>query len=159
MYDQLEQYCIDNRDKFYRLAYSYVRNQEDALDIVSESILKALTNKKKIKDKEAVKTWLYRIIVNTSLDFLRKEKKDLQIIKDKEAAETWGFDEYLNIDLQNAMDILPDSHRIIIILRFFEDMKIENIALLLDENVNTIKSRLYSSLKKLRIQMDEESYI
>ncbi len=65
------------------------------------------------------------------------------------------FDEYENIDLNNALDELPGDCRSIVILRFFEDLKIEEIAQILGENVNTVKTRLYKSLNKLRIEMND----
>jgi RNA polymerase sigma-70 factor (ECF subfamily) len=61
---------LQNKDSFYRLAYSYVRNQEDALDIVQDSIHKALKNQHQLKNAYTVKSWFYRIVVTTSLDFL-----------------------------------------------------------------------------------------
>ena len=51
------------------------------------------------------------------------------------------------------MDKLPEKYKTVVILRYFEDMKIEEIAEVLDENINTIKTRLYSAIKKLNIQM------
>jgi RNA polymerase sigma-70 factor (ECF subfamily) len=64
-------------------------------------------------------------------------------------------DEYENFDLQRALDNLPDNCHTIIILRYFEDFKIEEIAEILNENTNTVKTRLYKSLKMLRIKMND----
>ena len=58
----------------YRLAYSYVKNADDALDILQESIYKAISSIESLKDSSYIKTWFYKIIVNTSLDFLEKER-------------------------------------------------------------------------------------
>lgn len=60
-----------------------------------------------------------------------------------------------DIDIQKALDNLPVQYRSVVVLRFFEDLKIEEIAAILAENVNTIKTRLYKSLKMLRIQMND----
>ena len=64
-------------------------------------------------------------------------------------------DKYEELDLKKALNRLEPENRTVIILRYFEDMKIEDIALVVDENVNTVKTRLYRSLKKLRIQLDD----
>lgn len=64
-------------------------------------------------------------------------------------------DEYTNMDLKKAIESLPNSYRAIIMLRFFEDMKIDEIANVLEENVNTIKTRLYKALKLLKIELEE----
>lgn len=64
-------------------------------------------------------------------------------------------DNYKDLDLQKALDNLPPNYRSIIVLRYFEDLKIEEIADILELNVNTVKTRLYSALKKLRLNMEE----
>ncbi|ETJ29097.1 RNA polymerase sigma factor SigV, partial [human gut metagenome] len=61
--------------------------------------------------------------------------------------------------LQKALDNLPSNYRTIIILRYFEDLKIDEIAEILNENINTIKSRLYKSLKILRIKMNDSEEV
>lgn len=153
--------CItDHKDDFYRLAYSYVKNQEDALDIVQESIKKALTSLNKMKDPNSMKSWFYKIVVRTAIDFLRKQKK-LTLADD----ETIDFlskgkeDIYKDIDLHKALDKLPIPYKTVIILRFFEDLKLEEIGEILEENINTVKTRLYKGLKLLRITITEEELI
>lgn len=64
-------------------------------------------------------------------------------------------DDYENFDLQIALDTLPERYRIVVTLRYFEDLKIEEIAEILNENTNTIKTRLYKSLQMLRIEMND----
>ena len=63
-------------------------------------------------------------------------------------------DKYENVDLQKAIDSLEKEDRIVIVLRYYEDMKLEDIAVILDENLSTVKSRLYRSMRKLRLQME-----
>ncbi len=159
MENYLENYILENKEKFYRLAFSYVRNKDDALDIVSESILKAFKNQPNLKDQTSIKTWFYRIIVNTALDFLRKNKKIVAISEEDLENENGIEDTYTDMDLHDALNHLPDQYRTIIILRFFEDMKIEEIAIILKENANTIKTRLYKGLKKLRLELEEDSAV
>lgn len=153
---QLEIYIVNNKELFYRLAYSYVKNIDDALDVVQESIYKAFSSIDSLKNFDYIKTWFYRIIVNVSLDFLRKRKRE--IATDEEFLlnnEIGTADNYANIDLEKALEALPENYRSIIVLRFFEDLKLEEIAEILDENVNTVKTRLYKGLKILRISMDD----
>lgn len=66
----------------------------------------------------------------------------------------------MNIDLMQALDSLPAQDKAVVILRFFEDKKLEEIADILEENVNTVKSRLYRSMKKLRntLAADSDEY-
>lgn len=153
MSSTLKKYILDNQEMFYRLAYSYVRNQQDALDIVQESICKAIRYEKDLKDQAAMKTWFCRIILNTAIDLYRKDKK-VVYFNDQDIIDSASEQEYQDFDLQNALDDLPEKYKTVIILRFFEDMKIEEVAKVLDENVNSVKTRLYTALKKLRITLD-----
>mgnify|MGYP000730157544 FL=1 len=143
---------IDQYERFYRLAYSYVHNEADALDVVQESACKAIIQCKKLKDTTKLLPWLCRIVVNTSLDLLRNQIKEQPA---EELPEAAAEDKYEELDLKKALNRLEPENRTVIILRYFEDMKIEDIALVVDENVNTVKTRLYRSLKKLRIQLDD----
>ena len=148
---QTEKILIDQYERFYRLAYSYVHNEADALDVVQESACKAITQCKNLKDTEKLLPWLCRIVVNTSLDLPRSQVKEQPT---EELPETATVDKYEEFDLKEALNRLEPKNCTIIILRYFEDMKIEDIALVVDENVNTVKARLYRSLKKLRVQLD-----
>lgn len=153
---QIADYVINNKDMHYRLAYSYVKNVDDALDIVQESIYKAFSSINSLENPSYIKTWFYRIIVNTSLDFLRKQKK--LVVVDEEAISSYDSgseDIYENIDLQKSMEDLPHNYRSVIVLRYFEDLTIKEVAEILGENVNTIKTRLYKSLEMLRIKMED----
>ncbi|MZQ81487.1 sigma-70 family RNA polymerase sigma factor [Paenibacillus sp. 5J-6] len=151
--------CItEHKEHVYRLAYSYVKNQEDALDIVQEAIHKAFASAESLKSTASMKSWFYRIVVNTSLDFLRKHKK-LQVVDETmlEAMDSGSEDVYANMDLEIALEELPTMYRSVITLRFFEDLKIDEIAEVLNENISTIKTRLYQALRLLRIRMTEEN--
>ena len=152
---KVEKYIIDNKDSFYRIAYSYTKNEEDALDVVQEAMYKALYSVENIKEVNYIKTWFYKILVRTSIDFIRKNRKynnmtDIDLID-----ETGEDDKYTDLDLRRALEELPIEYKSIIILRFFEDLKIEEVAIILDENVNTVKTRLYTALKKLKLKIEE----
>lgn len=77
LYDRIVAYIVENQEKFYRLAYSYVRNQEDALDIVQNAVCKALEHYETLKNEDAVRTWFYRIVVNESMAFLKKNRREI----------------------------------------------------------------------------------
>jgi len=154
--EQITDYIIKNKERHYRLAYSYVKNNDDALEVVQESIYKAISTMDSLKTPDYLNTWFYRIIVNTAIDLLRKRKK--VVVMDDETLSHYDLstvDHYADIDLHKALEDLPIQYRSIIVLRFFEDLKIEEIATVLDENVNTVKTRLYKALRMLRVQMDD----
>ena len=153
----IENYTIENKEKLYRIAFSYTKNKEDALDIVQESVLKALKSANTLKTPQYIKTWYYKILTRTAIDYIRKNKKYV-INNDLDLDDSISYDTYENIDLQKALDELPEKYKTIVILRYFEDMKISEIAQVLDENTNTIKTRLYKALDKLKLKLrdDEE---
>jgi RNA polymerase sigma-70 factor (ECF subfamily) len=152
----VENFLIENREAYYRLAYSYVHNKDDALDIVQDAICKALGYSKSLNDPTAIKSWFYRIVVNTSLDFIRKNKRLVYVEdEDLEVLGPSKSDQYEDFDLQQALEKLPTMSKTIITLRFFEDMTFEEIAQILDQNINTVKTRFYTSIRKLRIELDD----
>lgn len=156
-YDKMAEFILENKDSYYRLAYSYVRNSEDAMDIVQEAIVRAFSSRKTLKEADYIKSWFYRIVINTALDFLRKNRKYTYLEEEQwEDFSTGPGDPYQDVDLHKALERLSPQNRTIIILRFFEDMKLSEIARVLGENENTVKTRLYSTLKKLRLELEED---
>lgn len=152
---KVEKYLIENREYYYRLAYSYVKNEADSLDIIQESIIKTLTSIESLKEIEKVKSWFYKIVIRTSIDYIRKNKKYNDMVDISEIINNGKSDQYKDLDLYKALDELDETYKTIIILRYFEDMKINDIADILDENPNTVKTRLYAGLKKLKIDIGE----
>ena len=63
-------------------------------------------------------------------------------------------DTYENVDLKKAMESLEKEDRAVVVLRYYEDMKLEDIAKVLNENLSTVKSRLYRSMRKLKLQLE-----
>lgn len=147
----IEQIILEKYDQYYRLAYSYVHNEADACDIVQNGAYKALRSSNTLQNPEYAQTWIYRIMLNECFRYLKQPKFFSYDSMEKENGTVLGYteDSYENVDLQRALDALPDKEKAVVILKFFEDKKLEEIADILDENVNTIKSRLYRSIKKL----------
>jgi RNA polymerase sigma-70 factor, ECF subfamily len=155
-HDVVTGFIVDNRDSVYRLAYSCVRNKEDALDIVQDSICKALSSIKSLNDPALVRPWFYRIVVNTALDHIRRRKKHLYVEADR--LEDWSpgsDDKYQDFDLREAIENLSTVNRTIIVLRYYEGLKLDEVASIMGENISTIKTRLYASLRKLRVELAE----
>lgn len=153
---QVERFLIENQNAHYRLAYSYVKNKENALDIIQESIYKALQSIDRLDEIKYLKTWFYRILVNTSIDFIRKHQR--MTVMDDEILDGYlpkTEDEQTDMDLLDALNSLTAKEKSLIILRFFEDLKIDEVAAVLEENVNTTKTKLYRTLKKLRLEIGE----
>ena len=152
---ETEQILTENYERYYRLAYSYMRNEDDALDVVQESAYRAIKDCKGVRNKDYLSTWIYRIVVNTSLDMLRRKKKENIT---EELPEIPVEDQYQDLELRTVLNQLDDKSRTIILLRYFEDLKLEDIADIVGDNLNTVKARLYRSLKKLRLNLEAEHY-
>ena len=150
MDEEIKALLLNNYESYYRLAYSYVRNQEDAMDIVQESAYRAIKNSSSVRQAEYAATWVYRVVINTALDFIRKNRKETVGIEDVDSAHE---DRYMDFDVWDSLEKLDEKDRTIIILRYFEDRKLEDIARIINENVNTVKTRLYRALKKLKIEL------
>lgn len=156
LYDKIVEYIIENQNKFYRLAFSYLRNQEDALDVVQNAVCKALEHYESLRNEQAVRTWFYRILVNESLLFLR-EKKKLPLAAAHENPELpyeeKGFE--LPYDFSSSLSCLDEDVQTIIRLRFFEELSLKEIAAVTDMNLNTVKAKLYRGLKLLKVTIQE----
>ena len=152
---ETEQILTENYERYYRLAYSYMRNENDALDVVQESAYRAIRDCRKVRNKDYLSTWIYRIVVNTALDMLRRKKKETTT---EELPEIPVEDQYRDLELRTVLNQLDDKSRTIILLRYFEDLKLEDIADIVGDNLNTVKARLYRSLKKLRLNLEAEHY-
>lgn len=139
----------------YLLAYSYTKNEQDALDIVQDSIQKGWLALEKLTKQEQMKSWFYTILVRTAIDFLRKHKR-VDLIGDDALMQFCEQDTYANLDLQQALHHLPIQLREVVVLRYFEDLKIEDIAHILAIPLSTAKSRLYKALKLLKIELETE---
>lgn len=151
---KIEEILCEKYNSYYRMAYSYTKNEEDAADIVQEGAYKAMRYSDSLKNIEYAETWIYRIMVNEIFRLLGNKKEvSIEMV---EITEPSTEDVYEDIDLQNAIETMNPQDRAVIQLRFFEDMPLDEIARVLDENVSTIKSRLYRGLKKLRLELSEE---
>jgi len=156
IYDLTVAYILDNQEKFYRLAYSYVRNQDAAMDVVQNAIIKGLEKCYDLKNPAALKTWFYRIVVNEALQYLREYKKEL-ISADEKIPETVYIEPAYEKDrsVYEQVQRLPEPMKTIVVLHFYEDLTLKQIAEITKTNLNTVKTRLYSALRKLEKNMKE----
>lgn len=152
----VEEIILEQYNQYYRLAHSYVHNEADAEDIVQNGAYKALRSSKTLRNPEYAKTWIYRIMLNEIFSFLKQPKTEsYEYMQEELGVEAKHVeDAYTDFDLQRALDSLPEQDKAIVVMKFFEDKKLEEIADILNENLSTVKSRLYRSMKKLRIIME-----
>ena len=145
--------CLQQQyQSLYYTAYQYVRNEQDAMDIVQESAYKAMKYGHHLRESQYVGTWLHQIVRNEAVSFIRKNKHVSLPLYEVDGEQVAC---YVDVDLQCAIKQLNPGERLLILLRFFEGLSFQQIAETLHENINTIKSRLYRALQKLRIFIEE----
>ena len=154
--EKLIQYIEKNEEKWYRVAYYYARDQEVAMDIVQEAITKALTKISSIKQAEFMKTWFYRILINTAIAEAKRNKKNSTFCLEDYLTEAMEEDFTTNIQLYEKINNLKPKLKTVILLRFFEDLKLSEIAQVTKTNENTVKSRLYQALNQLKVEWEEK---
>ncbi|QDP39562.1 RNA polymerase sigma factor [Radiobacillus deserti] len=135
----------------YRMAYVYVKNEGDALDVVQEVAYRSFKKIGTLKKPEYVKSWFIKIAVTCSIDVLRKSKKVIHL--NPEYEEFIGKEEEdvsLSITLQDLMNQLDEDEKSIILLKYYKGYSFKEIAELLELPLGTAKSILYRALSKLR---------
>ncbi len=156
LYERLIQYILENQDRLYRVAYSYTRHQEDALDAVQSAVCKALEAHESIKNADAIKTWLYKILINECLTTLKKRSKVVLTADAVEQEAIYyekGYEQ--GGDIEKELDKLEMDVQGIIKLRFFEEMSLKEISCITGFNINTVKTKLYRGLKLLKENIQE----
>lgn len=151
----------ERKEQSYRIAFGYVKNKEDALDIVGETVYKAFTSIKKLKHPQYFNTWFIKILINCAIDHLNKAKKIIYIDQEdtlenlKQQNNAAAYYDEDAIDLYAALDKLDEKHKTVVILKYFKDLTIEEIARVLEWPTGTVKTYLYRALKNLNLTLKE----
>ncbi|EIF6296446.1 sigma-70 family RNA polymerase sigma factor [Clostridium perfringens] len=133
----------NNKEYLYKMAFLYVKDEQDALEVIHEMVYRAFLNIEKLKKAKFFNTWITRILINVSIDFLKKKGKNemldesTPIIKEKCEISTEE-----KLDLYNAIDLLNDNYKTVIIMMYFNDMKIKDISKVMEIPENTVKTYL-----------------
>lgn len=156
--DLLEKTILEHQRMLYRIAFSIIKDEQLALDAVQETIVKAYSQIHQLRQPEYIKTWLVRICMNEANGLCRKQITQRQRQTGLQAYQGVTDDasptEYS--DLFQAVMALEPKLRTVIVLRFFEELKFDEIAAMTQTNVNTIKSQVYKGLDLLKAQLKQE---
>jgi len=136
----------------YRMAFIYVSNQSDALDIVQETAYNAFKNIKSLKKPKFFKTWLMKIAIRCSLDLTRNRNKTFHLTPPLEGnlPDHINEDIDLKMTLRHLIDDLNEDEKSVILLRFYQDFTFKDISKVLDMPLGTCKTILYRAVNKLR---------
>ncbi len=138
-----------DKEAFYRYAYSVLQNQADAEDALSEAVVKAFAHLDNLKSIKKMRSWFFSILANTCKTMYIKRKQT-------EPLEEWELTakEYVNLeenmDLLSCVSELDERFREVVMLFYFEDMKVGEIARILEVSEGTVKSRLSRARMRLK---------
>ncbi len=149
--------------KVYNTAYRFFNNAEDAMDVSQEIFIKVFTSLRRFREDSSFSTWLYRIAVNTCIDFLRKKREDVLPIKEEivmddktklgfqtELPEEFVEKQEVKQAIMKAISTLPEEQRICIILRDVQGFSYTEISDVLSCSLGTVKSRLFRGRRALK---------
>lgn len=147
-------------EDIYRMAFIYVKNKQDALDVVQDVAYQSFKKVNSLKHPEYFKTWLMKITINSAINMVNKNKKVIRLEPDYNYTEAKEEEEDLplTLSLKDLINELETDEKSIILLRFYHGYTFNEIAKLLDIPLGTAKSILYRALKKLRKDMLEEGF-
>ncbi|MGG5460660.1 sigma-70 family RNA polymerase sigma factor [Clostridium sp. B9] len=132
-----------NKEYLYKMAFLYVKDEQDAIEVLQETVYKAFLNIDKLRKAKFFNTWITRILINSSMDLMKKKGKNevldesMPLVKEKSKISTEE-----KIDLYNAIDLLNDNYKTVIIMMYFNDMKIKDISKVMEIPENTVKTYL-----------------
>jgi RNA polymerase sigma-70 factor, ECF subfamily len=157
------------KDKVFQICYRMLGNRHEAEDIAQEAFIRAYVNIETFNQNRKFSTWLFRIATNLCIDRIRKKKPDYYL--DAEVAGTEGLtmysqvaadvqmpeDEVENMELQETIQKeiskLPEKYRSVIVLKYIEELPLQEISEILDMPLGTVKTRVHRGREALRKQL------
>ena len=142
----------------WRLARAIVQDDAEAEDLVQEACLVAWQKHGALRDPGRLEAWFDRIVVNLCRDRLRRRQKGREIERaafvDPGSVAPPGMDTRDDLDLDAAIDALDVEHRVVVLLRYWRDLTVDDIAARLDIPAGTVKSRLHHALRQIRTRLE-----
>ena len=133
-----------------------VLTHEDADDILQNTFLKVWANIDAFENRSKLSTWIYRIAINESLDFLRRKRNetrlystDMEHVSERLTADEWFDGDLTQARLQEAITKLPNAQRLIFTLRYFNEMKYKDIAEALNRSEGAVKASYHIAVQKI----------
>lgn len=144
--------------RMYRTAWAILGNEADAGDALQEATIRAYRAFDQLKGgAQAFPFWMRRILVNTCTQILRKRMRVIPVERPEDYSEEQAAPDTADIpfgsEVWEAVRALDERYRAVVVLRFLNDMSLEEIATALDIPLGTVKSRLHTALKQLRSQL------
>lgn len=136
-----------HKEALLRTAMAFLKNEHEALEALQETTYRAYKKIRTLKEPAYARTWLIRIMINYCQDQLKKGKRYVQ---GGQTADPSVSDDLTQLELQEALGMLSPADQQLIYLKYFQDVKIKDIAALEKIPEGTVKSRLHKTLRTLR---------
>lgn len=137
------------------MAFVYVQNEADAVDILQQAITKAFEHIESLKEPAYFKTWMTRIIINSCNTYLQKAQR-IDVTNPDKLVDvqtfTYTYQEE-ELDLWAALQTLEEKYKTALLLRFYQDYTVPEIAKMLEQPVGTVKTNIRRGLQKLKEQL------
>jgi len=149
------------QEKLYWHVRKIVITHEDADDIIQNTLIKVWKNLEKFNAHSSLYTWLYKIATNEALSYLKTKKKNSIVNYEEFLSTTLAGDEYFDGDklmlkLQQAVLSLPERQRLVFNMKYFDEMKYEEIAEILDISIGALKASYHHARKKIELYFEED---
>ena len=146
-----------NKQSMYKIARSYLLNDEDIADAIQDAIESCWRNLDQLEKPAYFRTWMTRILIHKCIDIIRKNRREHPVSDFPEyGAEHKDLDNYEFSELMKSLD---EKYRTILLLYYGEGFKISEIAQLLDMEENTVKTRLSRGRQKFRMMWDSQDAV
>ena len=161
---KFETYIIENQARFYRIAFSHTHNRDIALDAVQNAVVKGLEHYEELRTPAYMDTWFYRILLNECYGFIRFHKRELayepqelyrELENGKAAEQIPEFQDKGELEIYDLIHHLPPKMKTVVILRYYEELSLEDIAKIIPCSLSAVKYRLYAGLKHLEKRWKE----
>lgn len=138
----------------YKTAYAIVRNNDDAADAISETVLICWEKLETLKENRFFKTWLTRILINECYKILNHNSN---IVRFEEVAVEEGREDVHNFEFEEALATLEEKYRVIVVLFYSQGFTTKEIARILHIPDNTVRTRLARARNRLKKYYEEQS--
>lgn len=148
----LQQLLKSEKEKLYRMAYTYVRNEEEALEVFQQTVLQAIESVHQLRNPTYFSTWLTRICINKALAVLKKNKKLIAMgeVEEQVVEMDSSADIAQQLDVANALGLLPQKYKTALMLRYYQDFTIKQIAEVMNCPEGSVKTIIHRGLALLK---------
>ncbi|MET4655726.1 RNA polymerase sigma-70 factor (ECF subfamily) [Exiguobacterium sp. PvP048] len=151
-----EQLILLHSEQLYRTAYVYVKNKQDALDVVQETVYKAFISIGQVKEPKYFVTWLTKILIRNCYRVLNQQTAVADFVEQVPVKES-SREEHL--DLIDALSHLRKEYRDVLVLIYFHDVPMKEIASFIGITLNTVKTYLKRGREELKKQLGGLDYV